>query len=204
MAPAYASWRCKSSKKPLNYAVHPFLPLTQFFVLSLSLSLSLMHSITEANYLFFCVACRYTDIKSVSIVGGKILRIKPLRYAKVQLIGPEPQAISRDCSSEVIFVLKWCNYIVLDEADRMIDMGFEPQVVAIFESMRDGSLKSDKTKRGSQQTRNNFIFDNTMPPAVKNLAQKYLRHPAIIKIGDRILEEEQAYHTEVVMCSRGR
>jgi superfamily II DNA/RNA helicase len=33
-----------------------------------------------------------------------------------------------DCIERRILVLHQCNYVVLDEADRMIDMNFEPQV----------------------------------------------------------------------------
>lgn len=33
-----------------------------------------------------------------------------------------------DCIEKRYAVLNQCNYVVLDEADRMIDMGFEPQV----------------------------------------------------------------------------
>jgi ATP-dependent RNA helicase DDX23/PRP28 len=33
-----------------------------------------------------------------------------------------------DCLEQRYAVLNQCNYIVLDEADRMIDLGFEPQV----------------------------------------------------------------------------
>jgi ATP-dependent RNA helicase DDX23/PRP28 len=34
-----------------------------------------------------------------------------------------------------------CNYVVLDEADRMIDMGFEPQVQAILDAMPSSNMK---------------------------------------------------------------
>lgn len=36
-----------------------------------------------------------------------------------------------DCLEQRYAVLNQCNYIVLDEADRMIDLGFEPQVRAL-------------------------------------------------------------------------
>lgn len=40
-------------------------------------------------------------------------------------------------------VLNQCTYIVLDEADRMIDMGFEPDVQKILEYMPVTNLKPD-------------------------------------------------------------
>ena len=46
-----------------------------------------------------------------------------------------------DCIDRRILVLNQCNYVVLDEADRMIDMGFEPQVNAIFEKMPSSNLR---------------------------------------------------------------
>jgi len=40
-------------------------------------------------------------------------------------------------------VLNQCTYIVLDEADRMIDMGFEPDVQKILEYMPVTNIKPD-------------------------------------------------------------
>ena len=37
----------------------------------------------------------------------------------------------QDCIEQSFAVLNQCNYVVLDEADRMIDLGFEPQVTFI-------------------------------------------------------------------------
>lgn len=91
-------------------------------------------------------------------------------------------------------VLNRCTYVVLDEADRMIDMGFEPDVQKILEYMPVSNVKPDtdaaedasvllanyNTKKKYRQT---VMFTATMPPAVERLARSYLRRPAIVYIG---------------------
>ncbi|CAH0406193.1 unnamed protein product [Chilo suppressalis] len=91
-------------------------------------------------------------------------------------------------------VLNRCTYVVLDEADRMIDMGFEPDVQKILEYMPVSNIKPDtdaaedasvllanyNTKKKFRQT---VMFTATMPPAVERLARSYLRRPAIVYIG---------------------
>ncbi|GME89546.1 unnamed protein product [[Candida] boidinii] len=61
-------------------------------------------------------------------------------------------------------------YLVLDEADRMFDMGFEPQVNKIVELLR-----KDK------QT---VLFSATFPPKIENLAKKILNKPIEILVGE--------------------
>lgn len=169
------------------------------FLLTLSLS-------TESIFLRY----RYTDIKSVSIVGGQNIEEQAFALRQgVQLIIATPGRL-QDCLERSYLVLNQCNYIVLDEADRMIDMGFEPQVVAIFESMGDSALKSEDPNEAEKQAeaeggkkRTTIMFSATMPPAVENLAGKYLRAPAIIKIGDKDSGKNKLITQKVVMCSEG-
>lgn len=91
-------------------------------------------------------------------------------------------------------VLNQCTYIVLDEADRMIDMGFEPDVQKILEYMPVTNLKPD-TDEAEDETmlmqnfyskkkyRQTVMFTATMPAAVERLARTYLRRPATVYIG---------------------
>lgn len=91
-------------------------------------------------------------------------------------------------------VLNRCTYVVLDEADRMIDMGFEPDVQKILEYMPVSNIKPDSDAaedasvllanyNSKKKYRQTVMFTATMPPAVERLARSYLRRPAIVYIG---------------------
>lgn len=67
--------------------------------------------------------------------------------------------------------LKRVTYVVLDEADRMFDMGFEPQVMKIFANIRPN--------------RQTILFSATMPRIMDALAKKTLKSPVEITVGGR-------------------
>ena len=67
--------------------------------------------------------------------------------------------------------LKRCTFIVLDEADRMFDMGFEPQISKIL-----GNVRPD---------RQTVMFSATFPKNVENLARKILNKPIEIVLGQK-------------------
>ena len=70
----------------------------------------------------------YTEYRVVSVVGGQSIEDQgfKLRQGCEIVVGTPGRLV--DCLERSYAVLNQCNYVVLDEADRMIDLGFEPQV----------------------------------------------------------------------------
>ena len=149
------------------------------------------------------------DINTALIIGGVTHEVQGLQLRTgVEIVIATPGRLI-DVLSNRYLVLSRCTYVVLDEADKMIDMGFEPAVQQILEYMPVTNLKPDTEEAEDEQHlmrnvesgnkfRQTVMFTATMPPTVERLAKTYLRRPAIVYIGaigrpvDRV--KQRVYH----------
>ncbi|KAF6143597.1 hypothetical protein GIB67_012396 [Kingdonia uniflora] len=128
----------------------------------------------------------YLGIKVVSIVGGQSIEEQGFKIRQgCEVVIATPGRLI-DCLERRYAVLNQCNYVVLDEADRMIDMGFEPQVMGVLDAMPSSNLKPENEDEELDEKRiyrTTYMFSATMPTAVERLARKYLRNPVVVTIG---------------------
>ncbi|KAG0057060.1 mRNA splicing protein prp28 [Gryganskiella cystojenkinii] len=147
----------------------------------------------EQETLKFAVPLGYN---CVSIVGGHAVEEQAYNMRNgAEIIIATPGRL-KDCLDRRILVLNQCTYVVMDEADRMIDMGFEADVNFILDALPVSNLKPDTDEaedaskmtmaideESGQKYRQTTMFSATMPAAVERLAKRYLRRPAVVTIG---------------------
>ncbi|ORE03761.1 P-loop containing nucleoside triphosphate hydrolase protein [Rhizopus microsporus var. microsporus] len=125
----------------------------------------------------------------VSIIGGHdIVEQAFSMRSGAEIVIATPGRL-KDCLERRILVLNQCTYVVMDEADRMIDMGFEGDVNFILDALPVSNMKPEGDDNmqvdlpQGRKYRQTTMFSATMPAAVERLARKYLRREAVVTIG---------------------
>src|SRR5436190_4353710 len=114
---------------------------------------------------------RYAPVAVASVYGGVPLdpQEKQLRAGVDVVVATPGRLIDHLERQNVAF--DDLEVLVLDEADRMLDMGFAPQINRLVTEM--------------PKYRQTLLFSATMPPEVEVLARNYLRKPLVEQIGRR-------------------
>ncbi|CAF1260295.1 unnamed protein product [Rotaria sp. Silwood1] len=147
------------------------------------------------------------NITAVSIIGGVSREGQgfKLNLGCQIVIGTPGRLI--DVLENRYLTLQQCTYVVMDEADRMIDMGFEADVKRILEYVPVTNQKPDdelaeytKDFASKHKYRQTVMFTATMKPAIERLARTYLRRPASVYIGS-IGKPNERVEQNIIMCS---
>jgi len=121
-------------------------------------------------------ACKFahkTGIRSAVIYGGTPL-FKSIQtvHSGCDILVATPGRLVDLMQKREVSVAS-CKYLVLDEADRMLDMGFEPQIRQIVE-------KSGMPPTGQRQT---LMFSATFPTEIQQLASSFLKDYVFLTVG---------------------
>uniref|UniRef100_A0AAY5L9S4 Probable ATP-dependent RNA helicase DDX23 n=1 Tax=Esox lucius TaxID=8010 RepID=A0AAY5L9S4_ESOLU len=150
-------------------------------------------------------------IRTVAVIGGISREDQGFRLRMgCEIVIATPGRLI-DVLENRYLVLGRCTYVVLDEADRMIDMGFEPDVQKILEYIPVTNQKPDTDEAedpekmkmnfemGKHKYRQTVMFTATMPAAVERLARTYLRRPAVVYIGSAGKPHERVEQKVILM-----
>ncbi|MEN6450886.1 MAG: DEAD/DEAH box helicase [Thermoguttaceae bacterium] len=124
------------------------------------------------------------EIYIVGVFGGKPIRrqVEHLRRGAAIIVGTPGRVL--DLMGRGSLLLGDIRFVVLDEADRMLDIGFRPDI--------------EKILRRCPQSRQTLLLSATIPPPVKRLAERYMREPEMIDFSSTDLAVEtieQSYFT---------
>src|SRR5918994_669824 len=108
---------------------------------------------------------KYIGIRTVAIYGGQSIGLQHNQLRRhAQIVVATPGRLIDHIKQESIDLNK-VNFVVLDEADRMLDMGFIDDIKFILFYIKE-------------ENRQTCLFSATMPPPIIRLAQEYMKKDA--------------------------
>ena len=115
-----------------------------------------------------------SSLRTACLIGGEAMgkQLNQLRKGPRIIVGT-PGRINDHLERETLDLMD-CGYLVLDETDRMLDMGFGVQI--------------DQTLQYMPSERQTLLFSATLPAKIMQLSKKYLHNPERIAIeSDEVL-----------------
>jgi ATP-dependent RNA helicase DeaD len=169
---------------PIMEYVDPAEPTVQALVLTPTRELCIQ--VTQALRTYGA----HTGIDVVAVFGGAPIRTQQaqLRAGGHVVVGTVGRVL--DLISRHSLVLHDCRFLVLDEADEMLDLGFLEDVEKIL------SL--------TPSSRQTALFSATMPPPIRTLADRYMYDPMIIQVEAETLTIDTVEQFQLPVDAKGK
>jgi superfamily II DNA/RNA helicase len=132
----------------------------------------------------------FTSVSSIAVYGGNdgsaFLQEKKALSTGADIVVCTPGKMMYHIKMGHVKLQK-LQFLVLDEADRMLDMGFFDDIIFILDHL--------------PKNRQNLLFSATMPPKIRSLAKNILTNPAEINVAinkppDKIIQQAYIVHEE--------
>jgi ATP-dependent RNA helicase DeaD len=131
---------------------------------------------------------RYTGIRTVAIYGGQSIGLQHNQLRRgIQIVVATPGRLI-DHVKQGSIQLENVKYVVLDEADRMLDMGFIDDIKFILFYVNDD--------------RQTCLFSATMPPEIMRLAQEYMYDAKEVRLNEEELSLDTIEQSYLVVPER--
>ena len=131
---------------------------------------------------------RYTGIRTVAIYGGQSIGLQHNQLRRgIQIVVATPGRLI-DHVKQGSIQLENVKYVVLDEADRMLDMGFIDDIKFILFYVNED--------------RQTCLFSATMPPEIMRLAQEYMYDAKEVRLNEEELSLDTIDQSYLVVPER--
>ncbi|MCL4141164.1 UNVERIFIED_CONTAM: hypothetical protein GTU68_022644 [Idotea baltica] len=129
-------------------------------------------------------------MKTLAVYGGTSIdtQIKGLKRGCQIVVGTPGRTL--DLIKRRVLKIQNIDFLILDEADEMLSMGFQDDLDDILESAPD--------------ERQTLLFSATMPKAIKKMASKYMNDPAEISVSQKQVGTENVSHEYYVANAKNR
>ncbi len=127
----------------------------------------------------------FEPIRSMSVYGGTSvgLQIKDFKSKKPQIVAGTPGRVM-DLIERGVLKFDNCKFVILDEADEMLDMGFFDDVTAIIAKVPEKRI---------------WMFSATMPGPITNLVNKEFSNPVTVRVTKKVLTADSVEQMAVVV-----
>src|SRR5881628_1229430 len=133
---------------------------------------------------------QFSGVKVLAIYGGDSMarQIDGLKRGAHVVVGTPGRIL--DLLGQKVLRLNTVRFLVLDEADRMLDMGFEKEVKQILDQV--------------PKDRQTLMFSATIPSAIEAIAIKYQREPERIMLSQDALYVTGVQHLFCILSRMGK
>ncbi|MCB9187406.1 MAG: DEAD/DEAH box helicase [Flavobacteriales bacterium] len=133
---------------------------------------------------------KYMNVNTVAVYGGASIetQIRAIKRGAQIIIGTPGRTV--DLINRRVLRLQTVNYVVLDEADEMLTMGFQDDLETILAE--------------TPQEKQTLLFSATMPTAIKNITKSYMNNPVEVAVGGRNEGSKNVEHHYYLVNARDK
>jgi ATP-dependent RNA helicase DeaD len=170
---------------PLIDRVDPSLPFVQALVIVPTRELCLQVSGELEQFAQFSASMSILPVYGGADIGRQIRRLK----SGVHILVATPGRL-RDLMRRRAADIRQVRYVILDEADEMLNMGFKEEIDEILDE--------------TPEEKNTWLFSATMPREIRRIADTYMEEPFELSIGTKNTANEDIEHQYVIVRPKER